>query len=123
MAVLMRTYKASDLVGELAMDTNDGKKVYDVIHPELLAGHNVELDFEGVRIIAPAFWGRTVADLFLDIKPEEFHRLFKAINLSPNDIEGLELMVEDAIEYHTNPAVRAAVDAVMEKMSRGDYDR
>ena len=68
MAVLMRTYKVYDLIGEFATTVQAGQQVYDLIHPELLAGRFVELDFAQVRLTAPPFLNTAIGDLLADIK-------------------------------------------------------
>ncbi|NJL52188.1 MAG: DUF4325 domain-containing protein, partial [Hydrococcus sp. SU_1_0] len=48
-------YNIAELVGKFCIDTEDGEKVYALIHPNLLAGNPVELDFSGVEICVSSF--------------------------------------------------------------------
>ncbi len=122
MATLIKKIMVLDVVGDaVAMD--EGETVYDLIHPELLAGHCVELDFEGVDWIAPIFLNTAIGDLFEDIKLEDFKRLFKATNLNELDTEILGMVITDSYRYYTDPVRRAALDAFNNKMARGEYDR
>lgn len=38
-------YKIIDLIGSYCIARQDGEKIYDLIHPELVADHPVELNF------------------------------------------------------------------------------
>ena len=82
MAMTMRVLKVFDLIGEFAIDDLAGEKVFAMLHPELLAGHSVELDFEGVRIVAPPFISVAIGQLFQDISAANFDRFFSATNLT-----------------------------------------
>lgn len=122
MATLIKKIMVLDGVGDaLAMD--EGEAVYDLIHPELLAGHCVELDFEGVDLIAPIFLNTAIGDLLEDIKLEDFKRLFRATNLDELDTEILGMVITDSYRYYTDPVYHAALDAANDKVARGEYDR
>lgn len=123
MAMTMRTFKVYNLVGEFAGDTETGEVVYNLIHPELLAGRSVELDFTGVRIVAPPFLNVAVGDLFRDIKAADFDRLFVVTNLDALDDEILGVIINTSKKYFTDPAFRLALDTANAKVAAGDYDR
>lgn len=46
----MNRIKIYDLVGQYALTSRDGQKVYDVVHPSFACNQSVELDFSGVEI-------------------------------------------------------------------------
>ena len=123
MAMTMRVLKVFDLVGEFAIDDLAGEKVFAMLHPELLAGHSVELDFEGVRVVAPPFLSVALGKLFQDISATNIDRFFTATNLSQLDRTGLELVVESSKRYFTDPVYRAAVGTANAKVAAGEYDR
>lgn len=45
-----------DLIGENCITLDNGQRVYDQIHPELVAGRSVEVDFTGVSVFASPFF-------------------------------------------------------------------
>jgi STAS-like domain of unknown function (DUF4325) len=49
-------YKIYEITEEYATDADSGQQLHDLIHPQLLEGNPVELDFTGVQIFASAFF-------------------------------------------------------------------
>ncbi|MCU0565408.1 MAG: STAS-like domain-containing protein, partial [Oculatellaceae cyanobacterium Prado106] len=45
-------YQIYDITGDYATDAESGQQLHDLIHPQLLAGHPVTLDFTGVKVFA-----------------------------------------------------------------------
>ena len=101
-----------DLVGQNCITLDDGQKVYDLIHPELLAGHPVELDFQGASVFASPFFNAAIGQLLEDIAPAMLNQLLAVQNLGPIGVNVLRRVIENAKEYYTNPRVRTAVDSV-----------
>lgn len=54
---------------------DNGQKIYDLIHPKLLSGEVVTLDFSGARIFASPFMNVAVGQLLRDIDAETLQRL------------------------------------------------
>jgi hypothetical protein len=51
-------YIVREITGEFALSFDDGQQLFDLIHPQLLVGQTVELDFAGVTSVSTAFpWG------------------------------------------------------------------
>jgi len=123
MAMTMRTFKVRDLVGEFAGDVEAGEIVYNSIYPELVAGRSVELDFGGVRLVAPPFLNVAVGDLLRDIRAADFDRLFVATNLDALDDEILRVVINTSKRYFTDQTFRLALDTANAKVAAGDYDR
>lgn len=49
------------------MTPYQGKELYDLIHPQLIQGNTVTLDFSGVRICIPPFINFAIGYLLKDI--------------------------------------------------------
>lgn len=73
-------YKLVELVDESCISIEDGQKVYDLIHPHLLAGSVVELDFSGVENCTTSFLSFAIGQLLKDISLEKLTKSLKIIN-------------------------------------------
>ena len=105
------------VIGENCITLEDGQKIFDMIHPELSAGKNVELDFENVKIFASPFFNSAIGRLLKDLKPDDLNRLLKITRLNPTGVSVLKRVIENAKEYYSNPNMRKAVDEVLFKQS------
>jgi hypothetical protein len=56
--------------GEYASDSSEAWTIYSQIHPELLAGNSVTLDFSGVAVFSAVFFNVAIAQLLKDISPD-----------------------------------------------------
>lgn len=54
------------MIGANCITLDDGQQVYNAIHPELTAGHPVELDFDRVEIFASPFFNAAIGQLLKD---------------------------------------------------------
>lgn len=106
------------VTGENCITLEDGQKIYDMIHSELSAGNNVELDFENVKIFASPFFNSAIGRLLKDFKSEDLNRLLKITNLNPTGMSVLKRVIENAKEYYSNPDMRKAVDDVLLEQSQ-----
>ena len=106
-------YKLIELVDEFCIDTDDGQKVYDLIHPHLLAECPVELDFSEVKIAAPPFLSFAIGQLLKDISLEKLNHLLKITNLDSVGKETLEIIFEDHSQYYSDSQFRSIVDRVI----------
>jgi STAS-like domain of unknown function (DUF4325) len=107
------TYKICDIVGEYAMTADGGQKVYDQIHPLLLGGKVVNLDFGGVKVFASPFFNFAIGQLLKDISASELNQLLKFISLNSDGYSVLERVIANAKRYYSDEQFRNAVDAVM----------
>jgi hypothetical protein len=109
-----------ETVGEDAITVDDGQTIHERIKPELLAGHEVELDFAGVDVFASPFFNAAVGQLLKDLKAEDLNRLLRVRNLNPVGNDLLRRVIENAKRYYASPDYRAAQAKVLERMSEGD---
>ena len=95
-----------ELVGENCITMEDGQKVYDLIHPELLAGQPVELDFERVDVYASPFFNVAIGQLLRDIKSEDLNRLLKVSNMTSAGLAVLRRVIENSKRYYSDENFR-----------------
>ncbi|OIP39275.1 hypothetical protein AUJ95_05720 [Candidatus Desantisbacteria bacterium CG2_30_40_21] len=107
-----------DLIGENCLTLDDGQKIYDLIHPELIASHQIELDFDKAKVFASPFFNIAIGRLLKDIKSEDLNRLLKVNNLAPVGYSVLKRVIENSKEYYSpNENTRKALDAVLLEQS------
>ncbi|NET57506.1 MAG: STAS-like domain-containing protein [Symploca sp. SIO2E6] len=111
------TINILDLIGKYCMTTEDGQRVYDLIHPKLLEEQPVELDFTGVEIAASPFLNFAIGQLLKDIPLETINRLLTKKNLNSLDEEALELIIDDCQRYYSDSKFRSRVDQVIYELA------
>lgn len=109
------TYKIYDIVGEYAITADGGQKVYDQIHPELVAGNPVELDFTEVKVFASPFFNFAIGQLVKDVAADDLNRLLKLTVLNENGQSILERVIANAKHYYSDHKYREAVDTVLKE--------
>lgn len=114
----MKKWNILSLVGEDCITVEDGEKVYDLIHPELIAGHPVELDFAGVGVFASPFFNAAFGRLLKDFTPEDLNRLLKVSNLTSVGRDTLKLVIKNSTQYYRDPAFRKALDEILMEQSK-----
>ncbi|WP_138496917.1 STAS-like domain-containing protein [Nostoc sp. PA-18-2419] len=106
-------YKIYDIVGEYAITADGGQKLYDQIHPLLLAGEPVELDFTGVKVFASPFVNFAFGQLLKDIPAEKLNQLVEFTSLNADGWDVLEHVMANAKRYYSDEKYRAAVDTAI----------
>ncbi|MDX2212589.1 MAG: STAS-like domain-containing protein [Oculatellaceae cyanobacterium bins.114] len=108
-------YRIYEIAGEYAIAADSGQKVYDLIHPALIAETPIELDFAGVKIFASPFFNNAVGQLLKDISVENLNCLLSFTNLNTNGQTVLRQVITSAKRYYTDPQYQRAVDTVLEE--------
>ena len=104
------------LVSENAITLDDGVTVYELIHPELVAGHDVELDFSGVNVFASPFFNAGIGRLLADVTPSNLNCLLKISHISGVGDRILRRVVDNAKEYYAaNAAERKSIDEAVHR--------
>ncbi|MBH8562770.1 STAS-like domain-containing protein [Nostoc sp. CENA67] len=106
-------YKIFNIVGEYAITAESGQNVYDQIHPVLLAGNSVELDFTGVKVFASLFFNFAIGQLLKDIPADKLNQQVEFIGISSDGWNVLERVITNAKHYYSDERFRNAVDTVM----------
>ena len=108
-------YIVHEITGEFALSFDDGQQLFDLIHPQLLRGETVELDFEGVISVSTAFFNVAIGQLLQDIQSDTLNEKLIVENLSPHGETVLSQVIDNAKPYYSDPAHRQAVDTAMEE--------
>jgi hypothetical protein len=111
------THKIYDLVGEYATTADHGQKLYEIIHPCLLRGEAVELDFMGVKVFASPFMNFAFGQLLKDIPAEKLNQLIEFTALNDDGWDVLEYVISRAKRYYSDEKYRTAVDTVITDMA------
>ena len=84
----------NEITGAFAIAPDNGQELYDQIHPLLLAGQTVELDFDGVRVFASAFFNFAVGQLLKDLSPDSLNQQLQITGLNDNGQAILRRVIE-----------------------------
>ena len=103
----------NSLIGKNCITSEDGQKVYQLIHPELLAGNSVELDFSEVNVFASPFFNAAIGQLLKDIQPETLNRLLKLSHLNSVGTQLAKKVIDNAKQYYSSEDIRKAVNEVL----------
>lgn len=110
-------YELRKIIGENCMTPDDGQKVYNLIHPELVADRPVELDFTGVDIFASPFFNFAIGQLLRSLQPEDLNRLLKVSNLNLVGMQVLKRVIENSKQYYSDANIKKAVDEVLSEQA------
>jgi STAS-like domain of unknown function (DUF4325) len=108
-------YNILSITGAYCTTPEAGQKVYDLIHPILLSGEQVELDFLGVKAYASPFFNYAIGQLLKDISAESLGNLIRFINISSVGESVLRLVIDNAKQYYADETFRKAVDEAVEE--------
>ena len=101
--------EVKDIAGTNCITQEDGKALYEKIHPELKAGHPVELSFKDVRVFASPFFNAGVGQLLRDIPAPVLNELLKVTSLPPNGVETLKKVIENSRQFYSSEKNQQAV--------------
>ena len=107
--------KVYEVAGEYAIAAASGQKIYDQIHPVLVANNPVDLDFTDVKVFASPFFNYSIGQLLKDISTEDLNRLLSFTNLNNNGQTVLKQVITSAKRYYTDRNYQQAVDTVLEE--------
>ncbi|MEA5578999.1 STAS-like domain-containing protein [Anabaena sp. UHCC 0451] len=110
-------HKIYDMVGEYATTADYGQELYEVIHPCLLRGEAIELDFTGVKVFASPFINFAFGQLLKDISTENLNQLIEFTSLNDDGWDVLEYVIAKAKRYYSDEKYRNAVDTVITNMA------
>ena len=99
------------MFGENLLNSEDGEQLRSTVYDELAAGHDVVLDFAGVRIVASAFLNAAIGQLYADLPEHVIKEHLSVPNLSDMGKFALKRVVDNSKRYYGDPQHRKAVDA------------
>jgi hypothetical protein len=101
------------LSGEYAITTEDGRKLFEIIQPELADGKKIELDFRSVRVFASPFFNASIGPLLKDLSANDLRNRIEFSHLSEVGTSVLDRVIENSEQYYRNPEARRALDAIL----------
>lgn len=98
----MRTLKIKDIINnDIAVSTDMGEKVYELINGFLEKNENVVLDFSEIQIMTTAFLNVAIGKLYgnENYNSEFLNKNIEIINVAKEDMLLFKKVVERAKEY------------------------
>jgi hypothetical protein len=108
-------FKVFDIIGQRCITKEAGQRIFELIHPALLKGETVILDFGGVKQFASPFFNYAVGQLLQDIDDEDFDKLLHIDNLGQDGRLVVQRVVENAKSYHRDIDYKQVVDAILQQ--------
>lgn len=108
-------YNIYNLIGTYCVTPLSGQKIYEIIHPVLIDGTAVELNFLGVKAYAAPFFNYAIGQLLKEISDKDVNRLVKFSNLSSTGTNVLQMVMNSARRYYTDDSYRQAVHEIREE--------
>jgi hypothetical protein len=102
-------------IGENCITTDDGQALYDLIHPLLLAGEAIELDFTGVEVCASPFFNFSIGQLLKDLSKDRLNQLLTVSCLHSSGMKTLKVVIENSKQYYSSDSVRQSIDGVLDR--------
>lgn len=91
-----------DIIGtDLAVSTENGNKVFEIVDQHLQSKEKVELDFAGITIMITAFLNAAIGSLYSkkEYTGEFLNEHLKLENVEPDDIKLFRDVIQRAKEY------------------------
>ena len=99
---------------DLAVSSDDGKKVYQAIFEALRREAIVELDFQGITVVITAFLNMAIGKLYQDFNGDFLNAHLKLVNVDDKDKALFKMVVTYAKEYFANQeAFEQAVEEIL----------
>jgi hypothetical protein len=108
-------FKVYEVTGKFATDSDSGQKLYDLIHPYLIRGEAVQLDFTDVTVFASAFFNYAIGALLRDITSDDLNHLVTFKHCPNTGIVVLKRVISRAKQYYLDAQYQKAVDTVIEE--------
>jgi STAS-like domain of unknown function (DUF4325) len=110
-------YVVNEITGPYALTPDGGQALYDQIHPVLVAGQSVALDFSDVKISASPFFNVAIGQLLKDLSPDQLNQNLSIENLNNNGQAVLKHVIENAKRYYLEPKYQHAVDHAIKEFA------
>jgi hypothetical protein len=106
----MNKVSVIEYVGPLAITTEDGEKLFQLLEKALSQGIAIDLDFEGVTTLTSVFLNAAIGHLYSGLSEEVVQSKLTFTGLAEEDRELVALVTERAKEFYADPAVRQALE-------------
>lgn len=95
--------KVADLIGSrLCISAEDGQKVYGKIEQLIRDGKKITISFENVTMLISLFLNVAIGQLYGSFSEEDLRNQLRVEGLSPDDMELLKRVVDNAKKYYSN---------------------
>ncbi len=95
--------KVADLIGStLCISAEDGQKVFGKVEQLVKGGKQVTISFENVTMLISLFMNVAIGQLYGSFSEETIRAQLKVEGLSPDDMELLKRVVDNAKKYYSN---------------------
>ena len=88
---------------DTAITYEDGEKVYGLISQAFIEKKKVILDFQDITLVIPAFLHAAIGELYKDFDSDFLNRHLTFINIEETNKALLDMTMELAQEYFSNP--------------------
>lgn len=105
--------KVAEVIGAICITEEDGKKLYDLIHPLLKQNQRVDLDVSGGVVFASPFLNTAIGNLLTDIPTEVLQTQLVFHHLEPTDHALLKKVIENAKRIFADPNYRESIRRVI----------
>ena len=106
--------KVVDLVGPHCLTMDDGEIVYRLLDAALASGDALELDFDGVAMVASPFFNAAVGQLLAKLSEGDLRARLRIEGLSDAGAHVLERVITNSGEYYSNPDMQKSIDRILE---------
>ncbi len=97
------TIKVTDLIGTpLCISAEDGQKVFEKTKQLILSGRKITISFENATMLISLFLNVAIGQLYESLSEEAIRTHLKVEGLSPDDMELLKRVVDNAKKYYSN---------------------
>ena len=97
------TIKVADLLGSpLCISAEDGQKVFNKVDALFKNGRSVIVSFDRVSMLVSLFLNIAIGQLYGSFSEDDIRAKFQVDGLSPDDMELLKRVVDNAKKYYAN---------------------
>ncbi len=97
------TIKVSDLIGgQFCISAEDGQKVFRKIEQLIRDGRLITISFKNVTMLISLFLNVAIGQLYGSLSEDAIRAQLKVDGLSPDDMELLKRVVDNAKKYYSN---------------------
>jgi len=95
--------KVADLIGSpLCISAEDGQKVFDKAERLMKSGKQIIMSFENITMLISLFLNVSIGQLYSSFSEDDIRARLKVEGLSPDDMELLKRVVDNAKKYYSN---------------------
>ena len=98
---MKNTIRVSNVIGSsICVAVEDGQKLFDVLSQAMAKNNQLELSFDGIDLIIPAFLNVAIGQLYGTFSEETIANVLSYTHLEDNDKALLELVIANALRYY-----------------------